>query len=152
MYQSLSVFNEHFYLLQLLFHMIAKPTWPNMAPSIRTLATTSLPTKCCPIGFSVFASSPLIWNLARRWRYYCGFLCSLDDWLFCNIHPCFCKLNVFSLIVGLSQQRQIKRGRQNKSLLPGFSWLQFRLHGRHSISCQDKVFSTFESPPMPYKL
>jgi len=77
--------------------MIAKPTWPNMAPLIRTPTTlaTSLPMKCCPIGFSVFASSPLIWNLARRWRYYCGFLCSLADWLSCNIHPCFCKHIVF---------------------------------------------------------
>jgi len=133
--------------------MIAETTWPKMAPSILTLAATSPAMKCCPIGFNVFASSPLTWNLARRWRYCFGSLCILAGWLSCNIYLCFCYIHiVFFHIVGLPQQRQIMRGRQNKPLLPGFSRFQFRLHGRYSISCQDKVFSTYESQSMPYKL
>lgn len=131
--------------------MIAKQTWPNMAPSIRTSNSTSPPMKCCRIGSSAFVSSPLTWSLARRWRYYCGFLCTFAGRLSCTTYPCFCYIFP-SFIVGLPQQRQIIRGRQNKPLLSGFSWLQFRMHGRHSISRQDKVFSTFESQSTPYKL
>jgi len=58
----------------------------------------------------------------------------------------------FSFTVGLPQQHQIVRGRQNKPLLPCFPRLQFWLHGRHSVSRQDKVCSTFESQSTPYKL
>lgn len=65
---------------------------------------------------------------------------------------CFCYTFFLFFIVGLSQQCQIIRRRQNKPLLSCFSRFQFWMHGRHSISCQDKVFSTFESQSMPYKL
>jgi len=75
--------------------MIATPTWPNMAPSIRTPHTTSPPMKCCRIGSSAFASSPLTWSLARRWRYYCGFLCTFAGWLTCITYPCFCYVFFF---------------------------------------------------------
>lgn len=43
----------------------------------------------------------------------------------------------FRFTGGLSGRRAAFRGGQNQLVLPGVPGLQFRLHGRHSVSRQD---------------
>lgn len=63
-----------------------------------------------------------------------------------------CRLTVSCVSAGLSGQRSPVRGGQDQPVLPGVSGLEFRLHGRHSVPCQDQVLPTVKSQSAPYQL